>query len=225
MLKPYVARRLLLGLLAATVVALLVGPATADTIYLKNGRVLRSSSVRQEGEKIIFVQYGSEQAIPLAMVDRIEKDENVEPEPTVATEPEPEAQDTSDQAAAGTAEGAEVAPEQTQEYWQNAVRAIQDERAQVELTIGDLRREEQAFLFSHRSTAQTRQGIENAQRRLAELDQQMSDLEDQARRLNVPPGWLRLPAGGGGGGTSGGGSGGGTGTGGGRGGNGGGQGG
>ena len=66
------------------------------------------------------------------------------------------------------------------------------EGAEVDLQIEDLRRTERAFLFSKRSTAETRQKIEAAQLRLTELDQEMTDLRAEARRLNIPPGWLRL---------------------------------
>ena len=193
MLKPHAGQRLALTFVVATVALLVAGTATADTIYLKNGRVIQSSLVRVEGDRVIFVQYAGEVSIPLSVVDRIVEDASVEP---VATPPQPPAEEAEEAAAAETED---LAEEQTRDYWQEQVRSIAAERVQVELQIEDLRRTERAFLFSHRSTAETRQAIEDAQGRLAELDEEMSALEAEARRLQVPPGWLRIdPVGGGG---------------------------
>jgi len=65
------------------------------------------------------------------------------------------------------------------------------------LEIESLRRTERAFLFSQRSTADTRAQIVAAEVRLTELDQEMTDLQTEARRLGIPSGWLRLdPSGG-----------------------------
>ena len=195
MLKPHAGQRLALTFVVATVALLVAGAATADTIYLKNGRVIQSSLVRVVGDRVIFVQYAGEVSIPLSVVDRIVEDASVEPAGTP-----PLAQPVADEAEEAAAAEAEDAPEeQTRDYWQEQVRSIAAERVQVELQIEDLRRTERAFLFSHRSTAETRQAIEDAQARLAELDEEMSALEGEARRLQVPPGWLRIdPAGGGG---------------------------
>ncbi len=60
--------------------ALSAGIASADSIYLKNGRVIRTSTARVEGEQVLFFQHGSEQSIPLSLVDRIEKDERQGPQ-------------------------------------------------------------------------------------------------------------------------------------------------
>jgi len=195
--KPHAGYRIALTLLAVTFVLGLAVSASADTIYLKNGRIIRSSSVRVEGDRVIFIQYAGEVSIPLALVDRIVQDARVEPEgapPPVADtnpddeglEPEPESED--------------VAPEQTREYWQDLVRAIEAETAEVEVRIEDLRRTERAFLFSSRSTADTRVQIEDEQANLTRLAQEMDDLRAEARRMQIPAGWLRLtPAGGQGG--------------------------
>jgi hypothetical protein len=185
---------LALTFMVATVALWVAGTATADTIYLKNGRVIQSSLVRVEGDRVIFVQYAGEVSIPLSQVERIVEDASVEPEATTTTSPPA---DEAEEAAAAEAE--DVPEEQARDYWQERVRAIVAERVQVELQIEDLRRTERAFLFSHRSTADTRQAIEDAQARLVELDEEMSALETEARRLQIPPGWLRIdPVGGGG---------------------------
>ena len=195
--KPHAGYRIARTLLAVAFVLGLAASASADTIYLKNGRTIRSSSVRIEGDQVIFVQYAGEVSIPLALVDRIIEDASVEPEgapPPVAgtnpdaggLEPEPEPED--------------VLPEQTRDYWQDRVRAIQAENAEVDVRIEDLRRTERAFLFSSRSTAETRRQIEDEQANLTRLAKELEDLHTEARRMEIPAGWLRLtPAGGQGG--------------------------
>jgi len=77
--------RLRLRFLAAGLCFLLLNSASvagADSIYLKNGRVIHTSTARVEGENVLFLQHGSEQSIPLSLVDRIEKDERQGPQAT-----------------------------------------------------------------------------------------------------------------------------------------------
>ena len=197
MLELQTTRRLVRSVLAATIALALANVAMADTIYMKNGRTIHSAHVRVEGDRVFFLQYGGEVSIPLSLVDRIVADANVEPE---GAPPPPPAPPTDDPQAdpAPDPEAEEIPPEQTRDYWQDAVRTIVAERAEVDLEIEDLRRAERAFLFSHRSTAETRAQIDAAEVRLTELDQEMRDLQAEARRLQIPPGWLRLdPSGGG----------------------------
>jgi len=49
--------------------------ADADSIYLKNGRVIRAQHARVEGDRVVFVLHGAEQAIPAALIDRVESDD------------------------------------------------------------------------------------------------------------------------------------------------------
>lgn len=194
----------ILGSLVA--ILILAGPVVADTIYLKNGRVIHTERARVEGDWVIFEQFGAEVQIPLSIVDRVEQDERAGPDPTPATPPEavPEPGEEEAEAGAGEdegeadreddgeADGEEAAPEETRAYWQERIAAILDERAELEERLEELRREERAFLFSHRSTAETRRQIEEVQERQRELDAEMQELRREARRQGVPPGWLRL---------------------------------
>jgi hypothetical protein len=79
------------------------------------------------------------------------------------------------------------------EYWEEKLSAIDAEREQLNTRLDELRREERAFLFSRRSTADTRRRIEETNARLEELDQEEADVRAEARRLGIPPGWLRVP--------------------------------
>ena len=198
MVKPQAGKRLALTFVAVGLVLAVAATATADTIYLKNGRTIYSSIVRVEGDRVFFIQYGGEVSVPMSLVDRIVEDEKIEPAST-PTAPAPAPADPDDPAAAPDPE-ADVPVEQTREYWQDRVRSIVAEREQVNLQIEDLKRTERAFLFSHRSTAETRRQLEDAEARLVELDEEMSDLQAEARRSQVPAGWLRVESGGGGGG-------------------------
>ena len=196
MLKSHATQRLALSVLVAALTLALANVAIADTIYMKNGRAIRSSHVRVEGDRVIFMQYGGEVSVPLSMVDRIVEDANVEPEGT----PPPPPPTADDPAADPEPDPDEevILPERTRDYWQEKVSAIAAEREQVELQIEDLKRTERAFLFSHRSTADTRAQIDVAEARLVALDEETSALQTEARRLDIPPGWLRLdPSGGG----------------------------
>ena len=56
-------------------------PASADSIYLKNGRVIHCDWTRVEGEYLVFGQYGGEVKIPLHAVERVEDDSETEPAP------------------------------------------------------------------------------------------------------------------------------------------------
>lgn len=62
------------------VAALVVGPgmslvAAADTIYLKNGRVLHTAEAKVVGDRVELTQHGARQAIPRSLVERIIEDE------------------------------------------------------------------------------------------------------------------------------------------------------
>lgn len=177
--------------------------AVADTVYLKNGRTISATQVvvLEEEGRVILYQGPNRVEIPLAIVERIVEDEReselLEPSPVQPAAPEAETPPAEgaegEEGAAGEeAEGEEVPPQETRAYWQDAVRAIEDERAELQDALEALRREERAFLFSHRSTAETKAKIEAVQTRLAELDVAMEELRREARRLQVPPGWLRL---------------------------------
>lgn len=202
----------LVGILTAIAWLVLPAPARADTVYLKNGRAIRASHVEvlEDEGRVILHQGANRVVIPLSIVDRIVEDGvGVEmPEPGTAepareptpTEPEegetapaPEGEDDAQsEEGEGGADAVESALQTTRAYWQDAMLAIEEERTLLQDSLAELRREERAFLFSHRSTAETKAKIEAVQMRLAELDEVAEELRREARRLGVPPGWLRL---------------------------------
>ena len=179
---------------------LVASMADADVIHLKNGRTLLATETEVQGDELVFVRNGTRAEIPMALVDRVEESVVV-PEPLASEGPEvdPAGEAGTDAIAAGDdgdeaddEEGVEVPPEQTREYWQAAMLAIEQEKQQLQDSLVELRREERAFLFSHRSTAETRAKIEAVNERMQALDEEKQALRREARRLQIPPGWLRV---------------------------------
>ena len=67
-------------LMVAAAVAMSLAPglassAAGDSIYLKNGRIIRSDDITVDGDRLVFYQHGGHQAIPMSLVDRIEADD------------------------------------------------------------------------------------------------------------------------------------------------------
>lgn len=152
--------------------------AAADSIYLKNGRVIRTPRTEVVGDKLVFLQYGAEITIPMDLVDRIELDDQIEEAPSPPRQPSPQGSESADgtevdaeNSAEDGAEGSEEdegPAEDTRAFWRGRVEEIAAERAGLQEQIVEYRREERAFLFSHRSTAETRVKIEAAQQRIAD---------------------------------------------------------
>ncbi len=181
--------------------SLVAAPAGADTIYMKNGRVITSSSVTVEGDYVYVRLLGGEVRFSLALVDRIVEDDAVEPPPTVVPVPEPDPNDplgqgdptrgdpnaSSDPAgqgdpAAGADPDPDPAPEQTRDYWQNRLRPLRDQLRGVD---GDLAR------LRGSNTAAVQPEINTVEARRRRLVAQIDFILVEARRLGVPPGWLR----------------------------------
>ena len=199
------------GIRIAACLLLFLGVASAtlaDTIHMKNGRIIRTAETRIVDDRVVFTQFGKEVSIPLSLVDRVvEDDEEGPPNNPVAPIPPRtpragEGEGEGSEGGTGTegeeggeptdAEGQEVEAGTTREYWQGRLREIELQRTELQASVVDLRREERAFLFSHRSTGTSRERIEDVQQQLADLDQEVGDLREDTRRRSVPPGWLRL---------------------------------
>ncbi len=192
---------LAVGMLAGVAAA---STLAADSIYLKNGRVIRTSAAEIVGDRVLFTQFGHPVAIPMSQIDRIVEDDYEDrlatpPSPRPArVAPPPSATAASPGAGAPGAPGAPPVddPEQTKEYWQDRVRAIHVGAEMLALQMQEVRRTEQAFLFSHRSTAEIRRRKEDLQARIDANDNALPALRTEARRQGIRPGWLRLPSGG-----------------------------
>lgn len=56
--------------------------ASADTIHLENGHVIRTEDARIEGERVVFTLHGARQAIPARLVVRVVEDHHREAGPS-----------------------------------------------------------------------------------------------------------------------------------------------
>jgi len=182
----------------------LVSTAIADSIYMKTGTVIRTDKATIEGEAVVFEQFGSRVAIPLSLVERVVPDDHTGP--VAVTRETPTAGSGTGRSTAGGAGSVStqaasaasappdqpVPPEETKEYWQNRVRALYQQGDQLENQLKEARRVEQAFLFSRRSTADSRRRVEDIQSAIDANEQAKKDIQREARRKNIPPGWLRV---------------------------------
>ena len=192
-------RGTLLLVVIITVAGFAATSAAADTVYLKNGRVMRSSMVRVEGDRVYVRLYGGEVSFPMSMVERIEEDNLGEPPPTVVPVPAPAPDDPSadpadpsqddpadpspgDPAQAGADPAADSPPEQTRDYWQNRLQPLKDELERLDGVLVQLRSSNAAAVQPQINRAEASRG-----RAVAQIDVIMAE----ARRLGVPAGWLR----------------------------------
>ncbi|MCH7825911.1 MAG: hypothetical protein IH849_14015 [Acidobacteria bacterium] len=188
----------------AVLPSLVAAPAGADTIYMKNGRVITSSFVRVEGDQVYVRLLGGEVRFPLSLVDRIVGDDAAEQPPSVVPVPEP-ASDLNDPPGQGEpaqgdpdapsdpagqgdpAPGAdpedpEPAPEETREYWQNRLAPLNKDLARMDGELQSLR---------SRNGADVEAQIRRLAAARARVQAQVDTIVREARRLGVPPGWLR----------------------------------
>ena len=117
-------------------------------------------------------------------------------EPAAAAE-----QATSAEAEAAATPAQEAQPqkpkEQTPEYWQERAKPMREELAKVDQQLQQLR-SGQGQAASNAINVNTdapgvdvRDTIQRLEQRRAELQRQMDDLQAEARRVGVPPGWVR----------------------------------
>lgn len=72
-MKAYLTTAVLVAVAMLTLAA--ATTASADSIYLKNGRIIRADDAHVDGARVIFFLHGAQQALPMALVDRIEDDD------------------------------------------------------------------------------------------------------------------------------------------------------
>ena len=67
------------------------------------------------------------------------------------------------------------------------------EKAQYDVQSAEkaLKHEEEKDFHSGKKTKQLKDKVETARRKLANEERDMSDIENEARRKGIPPGWLR----------------------------------
>lgn len=203
------------GALALVVACVaLANPSVADSVYLKNGRVLHSSVVRVEGDRVIVKQYDGLVIFPQHLVERIEENNRVEPGGYVPPQPEvpfEEVQQVEGNVAAGDEEAGGAAreegaaqpeegqaaedpeaqpdtpeqdPRRDRAYWQGRLRPIFTELDRAE-------RERRQYEDLAQTSAEAQRQLDRIDRAIADLESQAEAIRSEATRLGVPPGWLR----------------------------------
>ena len=205
-------------LLLLVVSATLVNSASADTVYLKNGRTIHSSIVRVEEDRVVVKQYDGLVAFPRDLVDRVEENDRVEPGGYVPPQPEPEFDEVLEgdaavegDAPAEGAAGAEGAtpeegaaqPEEGQAADGPAAQPDppEDPKRDQAYWQGRLRpifsqidraeSERREYVQLARTSAEAQRQLDRLDRHLADLEAQAEAIRTEARHLNVPAGWLR----------------------------------
>jgi len=198
-----------INLLLATIVLVVLlssvaAPAAADTIYMKNGRVITSSSVRVDGDHVYVRLLGGEVRLPLFLIDHIVVDDAIEAPPSVVPgqestpdpnnptgqgEPAPgdpvapgDPAGQGDPAAGAAPADPEPASEETRAYWRNRLDPLQEELAGMD---GELQR------LRSRTGAEVEAQIQRLQATRDGVQARLNAILREARRLGVPPGWLR----------------------------------
>ncbi len=217
-------RKGLLVLLALMLAPLLV---SAYTVVLKNGQRIEAQRPHTiEGNMVKFVGTdGRPYSIPLNSVD-LEATERVnaaERRPKVWTNedlkrlstapvsvvgsarrraPSEEAGAAQEPSAEGAEETGEPLPpqEETTEYWQEKLRTLYEEQAQIDEQMQRLRsgRNQAASnainVQGNALGVQVEDTIQRLERRKQEIQQQIRDVQRQAERHGIPPGKLRRNA-------------------------------
>lgn len=170
-----------------------IATAAADTVYLKNGRVIHTEWTRVEDGMLVLSQHGGTVSIPLHTVDRVARDTNVES--TAAIPPESTAANLAEAAAvpAATPPAAATYPWDSVGYW--AERLIEIDR-RIERIEGELERlpvyseVDQRVIISGQIMyfVAERAKWEGFHVRLVRL---RDELERSARKAGIAPGALR----------------------------------
>ncbi len=178
--------------------------AAPDTIYLTSGRVIRSASVRIEGDRVYFTQFGGTVSIPLAEVERIVDDDETEPAARPATPTATPSSVTTSPATAPTdpptedssgAAGADEDPTADQPaYWIERIQEVDGRIARVQAELDRLPSYDDADKRLLRFSGQARYFI--AKRKswedmLRDLTQTRRQLCSGARQAGITPGSLR----------------------------------
>ena len=182
------------GLVIFSIAAFAVSAiATADTIHLKNGRVIHTARTRVENGMLVFSQHGGTVSIPMDAVDRVERNTNVEP--AAATPPGSAAAALPETALppAATRHAPAAYPWDSAEYW--ATRLIEIDR-RIERVEGELDRLpvyseiDQRLIISGQIMyfVAERAKWEGFRTNLVRL---RDELERSARKAGIAPGALR----------------------------------
>lgn len=168
-----------------------------DTIYLKNGQKIRTSYAEIKGDKVFFTQFGGVVSVPMSLVDRIESDRFAEPaKSTVSASPLSPTPATP--AIAGEQQPAQESKEvdserqkKETEYWIKRKQKLTQRLADAEKELQTARHDNFATRYAGGALERSIKRIEALEKEIAQLKQDIANLEDEARRYSIPPGVFR----------------------------------
>ena len=186
-------------LLIALVTAGLAAPAAADTIWLSNGRVLQVDDARIENGSVVFRTHGVQVTMPADFVQRIRRDDGLAPQ-AVPRADRPRRLDSRSlrrparRTAVPRAPARLASPEPREfyydpadrDYWQDRLSWVQDQISSLE---------------ARRARTSNRGRVSDGDRYAGSVARRLelqawraleSALHTEARRLGVPPDWLRV---------------------------------
>lgn len=201
----------------ASLILLLPALLQAYTIVLKDGRRIEAQArYVVEGEQASFTDMeGNSRTLPLAEIDlaatrranrpKVWSNDEIEQLTGAAVSsvgrvaPPPTAEGAAPAEGEPGTEGGEPLPpkEETREYWQERLQKVRDELAQVDQQLQQLRSNQgqaasnSVDILGGNPGVQVEDTVRQLESRRAQLQQQISDIQEEARRLGVPPGWVR----------------------------------
>jgi hypothetical protein len=188
-------KKILLAIMAIFLLSLL---ATADTVYLKNGRVIKTPFAEIVGNKVRFIVAGGEVMFPLSIVERIEQDYFAFPEKkaTTAAQPSPTPPEEGifpipEEAVIPTGVGDNPEAQKKQaDYWVKRRKQLSEELQKAEKGLNEARRRLRTSV-DPRDRARTRQEIERLQKDIERYRNELNNLGTEAKKHGILPGELR----------------------------------
>ena len=172
-----------------------------DTIYLKNGEKIQTSFAEVKGNQVIFSKFGGMISLPMTLVDRIESDSYAEPErsteatpasTTVRTSSTPSSSPAPRSGAQDSAQRRIEMQKKNTQYWIKRKQELTKQLNEAEQKLQAARANNLAMRYAGGAgLALSGQQIEALEREIAQLREQLDNLEDEARRYGIAPGVLR----------------------------------
>lgn len=188
-------KKILLVIMAIFLLSLL---SSADTIYLKNGRVIKTPFAEIVGNKVRFIVGGGEVMFPLSIVEKIEQDYFAFPEKkaTTAAQPPPALPEEGISPIpeegvnpVGIGDNPEAQKKQA-EYWVKRRQQLNEAIQKAERELSEARRRLRTTV-DPRNRRQVRQQIEQFQKDIEKYRNELNNLGTQAKKHGILPGELR----------------------------------
>jgi hypothetical protein len=168
-----------------------------DTIYLKNGEKIQTSYAKVVGNQIVFSKFGGTISLPMSLVDRIGSDNYIEPKqsseaaPTSSPVPAPSTTRTLP-ATSSSAQNSIDMQKRNDQYWTKRKEELTNRLNEAEQKLQAARTNNLALRYAGGAgLAQSSQDVDALEKEIAQLREQLANLEDDARKYGISPGVLR----------------------------------